>query len=363
MKKRIKNNNLYFSFILILSSIFNFNKCECPNGNAFKKSGICVSECNITELFSNDGDKCIPVSKKEEDINDMINLINSYLLESANNGVNLPITINIEGEGIKYYIITKGSFNSNKAVIPNLLKLEENSINKIENYNFVLINIINTNYITTINGIRLLNDESQLLSSIFSIELINIRIDIELSEEEKTLYEQIKNEYGYDILNFDDPFNVNKCSKFTTPYKTDITVQKRKEVYSIYVKDVCSYICTYEKFDETQSKIYCNCIYDGEKRTSNDIQPEIINVQITKCMKKIFDNFPKNYMVFVMSFLCFLFLVCFFTTSINLSKDVTIYAKNFSSLKSNFSKSYMEVINKENAPIPNPHLSNLTYYN
>ena len=53
-------------------------------------------------------------------------------------------------------------------------------------------------------------------------------------------------------------------------------------------------------------------------------------------------------MLFVMSFLCFLFLICFFLTSINLSKDVTDYSKNFSDLKSNFSKSYLEEVKKEN---------------
>ena len=58
MKKRMKINNLFFFVILILSSIFVFNKCECPNGNAFKKADSCVNLCSIFELIN---DNCKPV--------------------------------------------------------------------------------------------------------------------------------------------------------------------------------------------------------------------------------------------------------------------------------------------------------------
>ena len=240
MKKRMKTNNLYFSFILILSSIFVFNKCECPNGNAFKKSDTCVKNCSIPELLN---DNCKPVSKKEEDIDKMIDLINSYFQNV--DGIVMPLqqSFNISGEGINYYIITK---EPNAPINSNLLKLEENcinAINSISSLHIVLINIINTNYITTPNGIQLINGGKQSLSNKCSKESINIGVDIELSSEEKSLYKQIKDEYGYEILNIDDTFYVDICTKFTTPYKTDIALKKRKEVYGIYAKDVCSDIC------------------------------------------------------------------------------------------------------------------------
>ena len=346
MKKRMKINNLFFFVILILSSIFVFNKCECPNGNAFKKADSCVNLCSIFELIN---DNCKPVSKKEEDINNMIDLINSYFQNFDSSEMPLQQSFVIKGEGINYYIITKDPDDPNNS---NLLKLEEkciNAINRIDSLNIVLINIINTNYITTTNGIQLINEGKQTLSDSCFSNSFNIGIDIEISSEEKSLYKQIKDEYSYEILNIDDTFYVDICTKFTTPYKTDISLRKRKEVYGIYAKDVCSDICAYEKFDESKNKIFCNCIFAGEKRIRTEIKPDIINIKIIKCIKKIFEDFPKNYMVFVMSFLCFLFLICFFTTSINLSKEISNYKSNFSSLKSNFSKVYLEELNKENA--------------
>jgi len=54
-------------------------------------------------------------------------------------------------------------------------------------------------------------------------------------------------------------------------------------------RDICSDICTYEKFDESEHKVFCNCVYDGEKRIRTDIELEII---------KIFENFQKNYIFF-----------------------------------------------------------------
>ena len=344
MKKSINDiciSSSCFCMLILLAKIV-INDCECTNGEAFLKSGNCISNCDDNELFQDKS--CIPISKKEEDITNMFNKIVSYYKSIAPNTYGNKIMI--EGEGINYIITTSSleSSNRNNNGDSYLLNLSEDCINSINevasNYFIVLINIINTNYITTTNGIRIFNNNDKfVLSGLCNKQVFNIGIPVEVTNKEISLYKNIKNSNGYEIFNIYDSFYTDKCTKFTSEYNTDLSLQKRNEIYGIYSKEVCSDFCTYQKFNETELKIYCKCIY-GEEHKRVEIETGGFNIKVIKCISKIGKGFMKNYMFFIVSILCFLFIVCFIISCISLSGTISGYVKEFEELKIKFLNYY-----------------------
>ena len=348
-KKNIRYNLISFNlfYILILLSNIFFIKCDCTNEEPFKKSGTCKTDCNVNELFQDRS--CIPISIKEADINEMYNKIVSYY---SNINVNTILNkIIIEGENINYIITTNTIENSDSDSY--LLNLGENCINIINeitsDFYIVLINVINTDYATSSNGIRIFNNNNEryLLSNLCNKQTINIGIPIEATTSEITLYKKIKNEYGYDIFNIDDSFYSDKCTKFTTDDNTDISLQKRNEIYGAYAKKVCSNICTYQKFVEAESKVYCTCNLGGKEKEKNEIESESINFKVIKCFNKLGKDIKKNYMLFIMSILCFLFLLCCIISCIILSGILSKYVKYFEALKAKFWNYYPKEVKQD----------------
>ena len=151
-----------------------------------------------------------------------------------------------------------------------LLKLGENCLNDLPSeFYIVLINIKNNNYITTSKGIRLFDNTNQIydLNTICNKQTINIGVPISITNEEKALYKQIKKDYEYDLFNINDEFYIDKCSKFTTSDKTDISLQRRNEIYgNKFANIACANTCTYQKFNFNENKVYCNCVLGKEKK-------------------------------------------------------------------------------------------------
>ena len=116
--------NLFIFYILILISNLTFNNSSCPNDEPFKNSGTCATSCSDTDIIVSKD--CIPISTKEDDINQMFNIIFTYYTTNNISPFNKVI---IEGEEINY-IITKYSLeNSNSG--SSLIDLGNNCINKI----------------------------------------------------------------------------------------------------------------------------------------------------------------------------------------------------------------------------------------
>ena len=327
-------------YILIILTNFVGNDCVCTKGEAFLKFNNCISDCNETELFQDKN--CIPISKNEEDINNMYNKIVSYYNNISINMFDNRIVIG--GEGINYIITTNLIENSNSNSY--FLNLEENCINSINevttNYYIILINIINTDYISNKNGIRIFNNnnEKYLLSGLCEKQTINIGIPIEVTNDEIDLFKKIKSEFNYEIFNIYGPFYTDKCTEFTSEYTTDLTLQKRNDIYGIYTKDVCSNFCIYQKFVENEQKIYCKCKLGEEQIQNNEIEKEMFNYKVIKCINKIGKYIKKNYMLFIMSILCFLFILCFILTCIQLTTAINDYVEDFDTLKKNFLNCY-----------------------
>ena len=345
MKNRLTLYNLiskfFFNFIISISFI-SFNKCNIIKVlQAFKQYGTYVTDCEDEELFENK--TCVPISTEETDINNMFDKIASYY-----QNISIVSQIIIEGEGINYTITTNNIEKDNNGLL-HLGDSCTNILHDIDDYYIVLINIKSTNYMTTSNGIRIFksSEDKHFLSEFCDKTTINIGIPIEISLEDKTSYKDIKNEYGYNIFNSDDPFYNDKCTKFTTQFDSDITLKKRNELYLIYTKIYCSDKCLYDKFDENKDILYCNCNFAGESKKENEIETERFNIKVVKCINKSFSDFKKNYIFFAICILSFSFIICFFITCISLSNTISEYSKEFSELKKKFSKYYFDTITKE----------------
>ena len=338
-------SKFFFTFIITIS-IFSFNKCEITNELlVFKRYNIYVTNCSDEDLFVNK--TCVPISTKETDINDMFDRIVSYYKNISNATIENKTII--EGEGINY-IITTNIIENNANSLLNLGDCYSNSVMDIDPYFYiVLIYMIDSNYMTTSNGIRIFNSngETHLLSELCGEATINIGIPIQMHAEDKTLYKNIKEEYRYDIFNPEDPFFNDKCTKFTTSFNSDITLKKRNELYLININMTCSDKCLYDKFDENNNIIYCNCNFGGESKMKNEIESERFNIKVIKCIKKSFNNIMKNYIFFVICILSFSFIICFFITCTSLSSTISKYSKDFSKLKTKFLNLYSEIIEKK----------------
>ena len=89
-------------------------------------------------------------------------------------------------------------------------------------------------------------------------------------------------------------------------------------------------------YGEDQLQVNCSCTYGGEEKEENEIKSDIINYKVIKCYKKIFKGIKKNYLFFIISALCFLFLLCCIISFIILSSRINKYVEKFSLLKTNF---------------------------
>ena len=259
--------NKYFSIFLFIlfSSEFLFNNGKCPDGQPYKKSGICTNTCNNQELFDNK--KCIPISLVKEDIASMIDIIENYYISQFTN-INNEIIIN--GEGIIYQITTNNLIENQNDIINSIhLNLGKQCIDNIKKLNkdllFILINIINSNYTTSIEGFKIIvktSKEKIPLNQICGGEAINLGIPVLVQRETLTKYKELKENYNYDILNLNNSFYTDICQTYTTEDKTDISLSKRKEIYGSHGIDICSKNCIYKKFDINLQKIYCECYID-----------------------------------------------------------------------------------------------------
>ena len=276
-------NPINLFYFLIIISLFSFNNCECTNEHPFKLLGICVTDCEKNMLFGNK--TCNPISTTEEHITNMFTKIVSYYKEI--NIETISNNIIIEGEGINYIITTNIIQNNNNFDLINLGEYYTDSLTKIASkYYIVIINVINTDYMTSSNGVRIFkqNGESYLLSNLYEKTKIVIGVPINISNKEKQIYKNIKNIYGYNILNPDDPFYKDKCTLFTTDYNSDMSLKKRNEVYGAILKDVCSDKCTFKKFDENLNKIYCNCNFSSSSKKKEEIKTDKFNIKVIKCI-------------------------------------------------------------------------------
>ena len=114
---------------------------------------------------------------------------------------------------------------------------------------------------------------------------INVYIPVELSAENKQIYEKMK-ESGYDMFNINDPFYQDICTPFDSANGTDILLSDR--INFIYNNDdtQCQPNCQLSQYSLETKYLNCSCSANNEKDTSdtNDKEEKF-------SAKKIYESF------------------------------------------------------------------------
>ena len=366
-------NRIFSIFLLFLfSTKFLFNNGECTNGEPYKLLDNCVSNCSIEQLIEEK--TCIPVSLSEDHINEMYDIIESYIINKDTEQFDNDIII--EGEKITYqittnYLIENQSIEKNKIY----LNLGEQCIQNIKDLNddffIILTNIINTNYTTSTEGIKIISLKTELsINLLCGGETIIYGIPVLVPEETITIYNKLMESYNYDILNLNSSFYIDICEIYTTEDNTDMSLTQRIEIFGSHGIDICAKNCKYKKFVIEESKIYCECYIetgdedDEEKRNiGQQIYDklaeflDLINFDVMLCVKLVYSlggkGLLKNYGFMIMTLFSFLYILSMIIAFFIFNKKITKIVSDFTQLKIKFNNLLQEEINKNENNIEN----------
>ena len=96
---------------------------------------------------------------------------------------------------------------------------------------------------------------------------MNIYIPLILSDETKNIYENMKS-LGYDMLNINDSFYQDLCTKYTTENNTDIPLSARKEYIYNNQDSQCQTNCHFSSY--IPNSLYINCTCDMEQKEEKE---------------------------------------------------------------------------------------------
>ena len=358
--------SLFFLFIYINN--FVYNNELCINNEPYMKSNTCVSICTESEIFI---DKiCYPISSNETDIKNMYEIIKSYIRSKSINGIRNEIII--KGEGIIYQITTNKLIQnesiSNNSINLNLGEKCLQTINeelKVDYY-IILINIINNNYTSSTQGIKIFIQNTDFdINLLCGGKTISLGIPVKIQQETLINYEQLIDRYNYDILNLNGFFYTDICKLYTSEDKTDMPLAKRIYFFGSHGINVCAENCDYNYFDINTSKIFCSCyletgeeINEEKRNIGQQIYDKIaefldlINFDVMLCIKLVFsnpiNNIYTNYGFMIMSIIIFLYILCVIITCCTFRQKIINIVSNFKNLKMKFRNIYKEEINKVN---------------
>ena len=120
-------------------------------------------------------------------------------------------------------------------------------------------------------------NKTKLDLSVCNRNSINIYLPISLKEKTEFLLDELQ-EYGYDLLNINDSFYHDICTKFKSENGTDVILSDRKTDY--YTNEsTCQANCIYSEYSSETKFLKCECIVNDE---------EIVTVNMDKFNGKIF---------------------------------------------------------------------------
>ena len=159
---------------------------------------------------------------------------------------------------------------------------------------------------------------------------INIYVKMDLSEETKGIYDELKS-MGYDMLNVNDPFYQDICIPYTSINNTDMLLSDRLD-YIYNNKDTqCQPNCQFSSYLLNSSYMNCVCdaIIDNNKEDDKKFNGKKLyesfydvlkysNFQILKCYKIVFKKtvFKKNFGCIIILISFILYFLCLLTFSI-----------------------------------------------
>ena len=172
-------------------------------------------------------------------------------------------------------------------------------------------------------------NKTKLNLSICDETSINLYIPVELSQENKKIYAQMK-ESGFDMFNIEDPFYQDICIPFDSTNGTDILLSDRVDY--IYNNDdtQCQSNCQFSHYSVESQYMNCSCStnketnYDNNKKdkfTAKKIYESFYDVlkysnyKIIKCANVIVDikniKSNKGSIIVIVYFSCY--IICLFS--------------------------------------------------
>lgn len=314
-KSLFLKNVLFLHLLIILFSYSIEYNCseELPFYNKIYKS--CTDYCSYSNLLNG---KCIPLSEYDISTKMTFEIIEELLKNSTIainkneyiiNGDNITFQIT-NTELLKTYINKNNTFTNsfiNLTECENKLK-EKNSLDLNSSLIIILINKINTSYITTYDKGFFVYDplnikKLDILEACNSIEdIIYFNVSASIIKDINKLNYSFFSKRGYNIANKNDPFYIDICKNYTGDYDSDMPLSYRNENYKDYILDICGDNCTMIDYDPKNAKAFCKCytshenkiLAKGERKSIFDKAK--LNFNILQCYKNILEiDFKKIY--------------------------------------------------------------------
>ena len=248
-------------------------------------------------------------------------IYNNYEKINLDNGKDLEFN----GEDIKITFTTtnnqKQNINSNKTTI-NLGKCED----KLKTFYNISFN--NSLYVIKIDlkeeGLKIPIIEYEILYPLYNDELIILNLSICKSDKIDVII-PVKINDTIDKYNPNSGFYNDMCYKYTSKYRTDVSLNDRREEFINNNMSLCEATCKFVDYDYTNEKVNCSCeikinlpffddiTFDKNKlyESFTDIK-NIVNLNLLKCNKEVFNinSIKKNIGFYIFSFLFGLFFIC-----------------------------------------------------
>ena len=175
---------------------------------------------------------------------------------------------------------------------------------------------------------------------------ISISVPVNLDESTISIYDNLQKS-GYNLFNLNDSFYNDICSTYTTEDGTDLTLSDRKNL--IYNNNantsMCQEGCTFQSYDISTKKSECSCNVQDSKTVTDITKLNFdeygikdaffhtlnnSNFRVLKCYKLVFSkNGQKNNIgSYIMSGICFLFIVLMIIYIFNDHLKINTYIKN-----------------------------------
>ena len=171
---------------------------------------------------------------------------------------------------------------------------------------------------------------------------VNILVPMELSEENKKIYEKMK-ESGYDMFNINDPFYQDICTPFDSSDGTDMLLTDRINYIYNNEDTQCQQNCQLSFYSIESKYMNCSCYINENNNNKNNNKEEKFTAKkiyemfydvlkysnyniIIKCFtkildKKIFTNNKGNIIVIIYFSIYLIFFFIYFVRGINQLKN------------------------------------------
>ena len=248
-----------------------------------------------------------------------------------NETINETKYIIVEGNNITYEITTTDNIK-NDNYYNNKSKIDfsdcENKIKEKYYINYIIAqkaDIYTNNNVLVIYELYNPNNKEELIDlSICEGDNIQIYKPIDITDEYIEKYNMV-NEQGYNILDSNDTFYKDICSKFTSEYETDMSLSDRKLQYYNVNLTKCEIGCKYKNLYLDIKKLQCECQIRSEldfKRVNLFNKDDIIesfykseqysNFKVIKCYKLVFSKEGQiyNYGSYFLTTIILFFFIC-----------------------------------------------------